>query len=235
MPQQGSYVGVTVSQFEGFMPSFLIKGLKLLGIDFIELNSSIFPEIDRVGESLGSTLTAFHLPLVLESGWDFSCLDYKDEINKMIQTLSAYRDKLNIQHVVCHPPEPENSDITLNASLDFLFENLQKLAIPVQLENVPGLHPDQFLELYWRAEKALGSLLAGMCFDAPHYFVDGYDPIDLFQTFRNIIGCVHLSDCVEGKDNHLPFKSGGELPVNEFLSTLQNSNFGGFVTLEIKP
>jgi len=235
MSQQGSYVGVTVSKFEGFMPSTLIKGLKLLGMDFIEINQSILPEIDRVTRNLGSMITAFHLPLVSEHGWDFSCLHYKKEINDMISILRRYREKLRIQHVVCHPPEPEKSDNKLDSSIDFLFENLLKLDIPVQLENVPSLHPDDFLKIYWQTEKVLGKLLAGMCFDAPHYFVDGYDPVCQFQTLLDIVGCIHLSDCLEGQDVHMPFKCGGTLPVNEFLSTVHESNFRGTITLEIKP
>ncbi len=235
MAQQLPLVGVTVSQFEGFMPSALIRGLKLLGMDFVELNKSIFPEIDRVVHNLGSMTTAFHLPLVVEDGWDFSCLDYKNDIEAMIRVLRDYRDKLHLQHVVCHPPEPENGGTPLNSSLEFLFENLNALGIPVQLENVPTWHPDDFLKLYWQAEKALGSLLAGMCFDAPHYFVDGFDPIEQYKTVQDIVGCIHLSDCLEGRDEHIPFKSGGALPVNEFLSTVSNSNFTGTITLEIRP
>jgi sugar phosphate isomerase/epimerase len=235
MAYQVPYVGVTVSQFEGFMPSALIRGLKMLGMDFVELNKSIFPEIDRVVDNLGSMITAFHLPLVVENGWDFSCYDYIDDIDNMIGTLQKYRDKLRLQHVVCHPPEPESSSQPLNSSLDFLFENLQKLDIPVQLENVPNKHPDDFLKLYWQTEKALGPLLAGMCFDAPHYYVDGFDPLEQYRTFQDIVGCIHLSDCLEGQDVHLPFKSGGTLPVTDFLTAVQHSEFGGYITLEIKP
>lgn len=217
------------------MPSTLIRGLKLLGMEFVELNKSIFPEIDRVVKNLGSMITAFHLPLVAEDGWDFSCLDYKNDINHMIDTLQRYRDDLHVQHVVCHPPEPNHADTALKSSIDFLFENLKKLGLPVMLENVPTFHPDDYLKTYWHAEKELGSLLAGMCFDAPHYFIDGHDPIEQYKTFQNIAGCIHLSDCLEGKDEHIPFKSGGVLPVNEFLSTVRNSNFSGTITLEIRP
>ncbi|MBN1478683.1 sugar phosphate isomerase/epimerase [candidate division KSB1 bacterium] len=235
MPQHCPYVGVTVAQFQGFMPSTLIRGLKLLGIDFVELNKSILPEIDRVADSLGSIITAFHLPLIAENGWDFSCLDYKNEIDSMIDTLQRYRDKLHLHHVVCHPPEPDKQSEKLRFSLEFLFENLQKLNIPVHLENVPALHPDEFLKIYWQAEQSLNTKLAGMCFDAPHYFVDGHDPVELFKTFRDITTSVHLSDCHEAEDVHLPFNCGGSLPVNEFLSTLRESGFCGFITLEIKP
>ncbi|MBN1561954.1 sugar phosphate isomerase/epimerase [candidate division KSB1 bacterium] len=235
MSQRVPYVGVTVAKFQKFMPSFLIRGLKLLGMDFIEINQSILPEIDRFAENIGSLITAFHLPLVSENGWDFSCPDYKKEIDEMISTLQLYKTKLRIHHVICHPPEAEKAGIQLNSSIEFLLENLQKLAMPVYLENVPALNPDDFLQFYWRSEKELGATLAGMCFDAPHYFVDGHDPVDQFRTFRDIVGCVHLSDCLVGDDLHRPFNCGGAMPINEFLSTLRDNNFGGFITLELKP
>ncbi|MBN1464659.1 sugar phosphate isomerase/epimerase [candidate division KSB1 bacterium] len=235
MAQRIPYVGVTVAKFQNYMPSFLIKGLKLLGMDFIEINQSILPEIDRFANSLGSLITAFHLPLVSENGWDFSCLDYKVEIDDMIATLRHYKKKLRIQHVISHPPEPEKSANQVDSSFEFLFENLQKLGLPVYLENVTSLDPKAFLNIYWRSKRALGTLLAGMCFDAPHYFVDGHDPIAQYLTFRDLVGCVHLSDCLVGKDAHLPFNSGGALPINEFLATLRNNNFGGYITLELKP
>lgn len=235
MPQHFPRVGVTVAQFQGFMPSTLLRGLKLLGIDFVELNKSIMPEIDRVVDSLGSMITAYHLPLIGENGWDFSCLDYKNEIDNMIATLQRYREKLRLQHVVCHPAESDKKSDAPRSSLEFLFENLQKLNIPIHLENVPALHPDEFLKVYWQAERYLGAKLAGMCFDAPHYFIDGHDPVELFKSFRDIASSVHLSDCLEAEDVHLPFDCGGFLPVHEFLSALRDTGFCGFITLEIKP
>jgi sugar phosphate isomerase/epimerase len=235
MSQRIPYVGVTVSKFQEYMPSFLIRGLKLLGMDFVEINQSILPEIDRFADNIGSLITAFHLPLISEHGWDFSCLDYKKEIDEMISTLHHYKTKLRIHHVVCHPPEAAKAGVQLDSSIEFLLANLLKLNIPVYLENVPTLDPDDFLKIYWRSEKVLGAILAGMCFDAPHYFVDGHDPVDQFRIFRDIVGCVHLSDCLVGKDLHMPFNCGGALPINEFLSTLKDNSFGGYITLELKP
>ena len=93
---QKPYIGVTVSKFQGFMPSTLISGLRLLGMEFIEVNNSIFPEIDNVVKSLGNMVTAFHLPLVVEDGWDFSSQDHQMQIDDTIYTLNRYKDKLKI-------------------------------------------------------------------------------------------------------------------------------------------
>lgn len=235
MSQQVSRVGVTVSKFQGMMPSELLRGLRLLGIEFIEINRDIFEEIDAVANNLGAMRTAFHLPLIAEDGWDFSCLDYRDDITTTIQTINQYKEKLRIQHVVSHPPEPALLSDPQRSSINFLYDNLAKLNVPVYLENVPGMVPDEFLSLYWSSHKALGPQLAGMCFDAPHFFVTGHNPIETFTSFADHVGCIHLSDCLHDKDVHLPFNSGGELPVNEFLQTLEAHRFNGYVTLEIKP
>ncbi len=235
MTQRAPYVGVTVSKFEGYMPSTLIRGLKLLGLDFIEVNMSLFPEIDQVAARLGNMITSFHLPLIGEEGWDLSCLDYKDEIEATINTLKAYKDKLHIQYVVCHPPEPGEASRPLNSSIEFLFENLKKLHMPVHLENVPSINPDEFLGIYWQAEKALGKQLSGICFDAPHFFITGHDPIEQYKTFNDSISSIHLSDCLPDKDEHIPFNSGGALPVHEFLQTVHDANFSNYIILEIRP
>lgn len=229
------YIGVTVSKFQGFMPSTLISGLRLLGVEFVEINNSIFPEVDSVVKSLGNMVTAFHLPLVVEDGWDFSCHDHKMKIEDAIYTLNKYRDSLKIQHLVAHPPEPHAIHLKQNSSLDYLLENLSKLNLPVYLENVPQVTLENYLEIYKKAKERLGKQLAGMCFDAPHYFITGYDPIEQYVNFNQNIGCIHLSDCYRNSDLHIPFNSGGSLPVESFLKTVKENNFSGYLTLEIKP
>jgi len=235
MARQAPHVGVTVSEFEGAMPSSIIRGLKLLGMDFVELNMSIFPEIDKVANNLGHIITAFHLPLIGEDGWDFSCADFQEEIDNAVATLNGAKSKLHIQHVVCHPPEAEEATQQVDSSLDTLFENLAKLDLPVHLENVPSVTPEQFGDIFERAKRALGSKLYGICFDAPHFFIRGHDPIKQFQKLNGSVSSIHLSDCLADQDVHIPFKSGGSFPVHDFLLAVNNSGFHSFITLEIRP
>ena len=229
------YVGVTVSKFEGMMPSVIIKGLKLLGVEFIEVNRHIFADAEDVIANLGSIITAFHLPLIAEDGWDFSCLDHADDIETTLKNLQKNHKAMRIRHLVCHPPEPEAAKEPIQSSLDFLFENLKKTKLPVYLENVPKVPPHDFLNILQKAKRELGEQLWGMCFDAPHYFITGYDPIEEFKRYNGIVGCIHLSDCYPDRDVHIPFNSGGTLPVDEFLSQVRNSEFDGYITLEMRP
>lgn len=235
MAQPAPHVGVTVSKFEGAMPSSLIRGLKLLGMDFIELNMSIFPEIDKIAGSLGRIITAFHLPLVGEDGWDFSCSRFQGTIDKAIETLNSNKEKLHIHHVVCHPPEAEEAAQRVDSSLDTLFKNLAKLDLPVHLENVPSVTPERFGDIYNQAGSALGSKLAGICFDAPHFFIRGHNPLEQYQKLSDSIASIHLSDCLSDQDVHMPFNSGGSLPVQDFLQAVKTSAFHSFITLEIRP
>ena len=235
MAQRAPYVGVTVSKFEGMMPSSLIRRLRFLGMNFFELNASIFSEIDKVAASVGSIKTSFHLPLIAENGWDFSCSDFQNEIDTAIETLNSYRDKLNIQHVVCHPPEDLEETKKLNSSLDVLIKNLDKLDLPIHLENVPSIDLEAFQDIYSKAKESLGDKLDGICFDAPHFFIRGFDPIEKFNSLNGNISSIHLSDCLDDKDEHIPFESGGTLPVHEFLQAVRNSKFNRSITLEIRP
>lgn len=232
--QRAPFVGVTVSKFEGIMPSTIIRGLRLLGFEFVEFNNSIFPEMDKVASNLGPMKTAFHLPLITDDGWDFSCAAYQNEIDHAIHLLNSFRKKLNIQHVVCHPPENngvENSE----SSLDLLISNLKKLHLPIHLENIPSVSPEEFQSIYARIKNQVGENLHGICFDAPHFFIKGFDPIKQYKSLNDNIRSIHLSDCMDDRDEHIPFNSGGSLPVIDFLKSVQESKFSGFITLEIRP
>jgi sugar phosphate isomerase/epimerase len=233
--QQPAFVGVTVAPFEGFSPSDLIRGVRLLGMDFVEINRSSFTEIDRVAENLGQMITAFHLPLVFDDGWDFSSLNHHAEIDETIDILNSAKERLKIHHIVAHPPETAALTHPEHSSLDFHLDNLKRLSLPIYLENVPEVPAYDFERIYHIAQDSLGAQLAGMCFDAPHFYITGNDPLEQFQHYRKNIGCIHLSDCLKNDDSHLPFNCGGTLPVIDFLQRVGSSKFSGYITLEIKP
>ena len=85
----------------------------------------------------------------------------------------------------------------------------------------------------------MGTKLIGQCYDAPHYYTRGDDPVSILNSLdgdiNNMIKSVHLSDCTRDKDAHLPFGVGGELPVDEVLCTLKNQNYRGIINLELLP
>ncbi len=228
------FTGVTVDTFDGFTPSFLIGGLKLLGLDFVEINKTVFQETELFASKIGKIQTGFHLPIISESGWDLSCPAFQKEIETLINNLNTWKDKLNIQHVVSHPIEYSKRHPNLETSKDFLIKNLEQIDLPVYIENTTIYSPETFQEFYIEMKSTLGKKVAGICFDAPHLFITGNDPVDFFNKMSDNIGTIHLSDCEKDKDRHLTFGK-GVLPIQNILKQINHSNFSGYITLEIQP
>ncbi|MDZ7337973.1 MAG: sugar phosphate isomerase/epimerase [candidate division KSB1 bacterium] len=228
-------VGVTIERFRGIEPSVLLGLTHLLGLERAEITRTVFDELERVVPRLRHLRTGFHLPLVHDDGWDFSCADSQSEIDRLIDLINTHRKALRITHCIAHPPEPELAKKEVQSSEETLLRNLARLELPVYLENVPGQSMEEFLALYGKAKDVLGPRLAGICFDASHCYLIGLDPVTQLQALNGHIGIVHLSDCRPNTDDHLAFGLGGVLPVNEILATLRSLRYRGVVNLEILP
>lgn len=228
-------VGFTIESYKGLEPSFLLSVVKYFGVEFVEITKTVFDEVNRVIPRMQGIQAGFHLPLVHDDGWDFSCSDYQSEIDEVIDNINQYREQLHIVHCISHPPEPWNSNSPQNTSFDLLLHNLGRLEVPVFLENVPHGPYDDYLMMYERAKTELGNQFLGMCYDGPHYFISGTDPIARLAELDGKIGCVHLSDCHPDDDAHLPFDVGGEFPTDQVLEQLKRMNFDGYINLEIRP
>lgn len=228
-------VGLTIESYKGLDPSILLSVVKYFGVEFVEITKTVFNEVEFVIPRMKGLQAGFHLPLIHDDGWDFSCPDFQSEIDNLADNINRYRQQLNIVHCVSHPPEPWNSNSPKNTCFNFLLKNLRRLDVPVFLENVPNGPYKEYLEMYGRAKAELGGQLLGMCYDGPHYFVSGVDPVARLVELDGKVGCVHLSDCFRDDDAHLPFDVGGELPTDEILGELKSKKYDGYITLEIKP
>ncbi|MDZ7725873.1 MAG: sugar phosphate isomerase/epimerase [candidate division KSB1 bacterium] len=228
-------VGVTIAAFKSLSAATLISRLRLMGVNFFELNISTLKDIKSIHLVIKRAHTAIHLPIMSENGWDFSCPAYEQDIREIIKTINAYRCKLHIQHCIAHPPEPHLLDRNLESSEDYLFCTLSQLNVPVYLENVPGIKQDEYDHIYNRAKDKLGDQLAGMCYDGPHFLISGQNPVEQFQQYQDKIGAIHISDCYPEEDVHLPFDRGGVMPYKELLKSIKSSGFKGYLTLEIQP
>lgn len=228
-------VGFTIERFRGIEPSVLLGLTRLLGLEYAEITRTVFDELERVVPRIRHVRTGFHLPLVHDDGWDFSCANAQSEIDRLIGLVNTHRKALRITHCIAHPPEPELAAEEVQSSPETLLRNLARLDLPIYLENVPGQSMDEFLALYGRAKDVLGPQLAGMCFDASHCYLIGLDPIAQLQALNGHIGIVHLSDCRADADEHLAFGLGGVLPIAAILTTLRALGYRGLVNLEILP
>lgn len=227
-------VGLTLDNFKGIKPSTLLKIVKKLGLEFVELTTSVFDDLEPCKEFIGNIKTGFHLPNLHDTGFDFSSKKLDSKIQELIGLINKNYRELNINYCLAHPPE-DDSEVINQETIAYLLENLKKLEPPVIIENIQSLDEDRFLSFYDQAKLVLGDKLIGLCFDAAHHVLRGSDAVDFINKSNGEIKCVHLSDCKKGFDAHMPFASGGCLPIDEILETIKKVDYSGFINLELLP
>lgn len=226
-------VGLTVSGFDGRKPGEILALVRNLGVTFVELNPSVMHDINNLIPQVEDIATGFHLPLFNEHGYDFSTLDAKEKIDDTIDFINRYRHQLNLVYCVAHPPESAPNDDMTDA-LEYLIENLQRLEVPVLLENTEHWSEQEFDGLAKVIRGQLKKRVTGYCFDPAHAYLRGEDIFQRFSAIAPQVRCIHLSDCLQGKDAHLPLGQ-GELPVAKFLAHVAKHRYDGVINLEIVP
>jgi sugar phosphate isomerase/epimerase len=227
-------VGLTVSGFDGKKPSEILALMRRFGVSFVELNPTIVNDVEGILPFTDVMATGFHLPLVGEHGFDFSTLDAKERIDDTIDFINRYRNQLNLLYCVAHPPEAHNGEDSIEAALEFLIDNLQRLEAPILLENIETWPEREFDKLAEIIRAQLQRKLLGYCFDPAHAYLRGEDIFQRFTAIAPKVRCIHLSDCLQGKDAHLPLGH-GELPVSRFLRHVAKHRYDGIINLEIVP
>ena len=235
MKKNNVLVGITIDKFKGIAPSTLLKIVKKMELEFVEITESVFDDLAEVKKVIGHIQTGFHLPNIHDNGYDFTCTQKEAKIQRLIKLINDHYQDLNINYCVTHPLERKNIKLSRDELIDYLLENLQKLTPPILIENIPTINPEDFDRFYEKAKKVLGDKLLGKCFDAPHYLLSGNDPVEYLAQRDGKIKCLHLSDCERDFDAHLPFGLGGELPVEDILWQLKKQNYQGFINLELMP
>lgn len=235
MENSNVLVGITVDRFRGIAPSAFLTIIKKMGVEFIEITKSVFDDLPSFVEQLGTIQTGFHLPNLHDAEFDFSFQEREAEVQKLIQLINQHRRNLNIIYCLSHPPENRHSSLSEDRLIAYLLENLDKLETPIVLENITSWNTKRFENFYHQAQQVLGEKLVGQCFDAPHYFLQGEDPVEYLREQDGKINFIHLSDCRKGYDAHLPFGLNGDLPIDEILAVLKAQKFHGIINLELLP
>lgn len=228
-------VGLTVDAFKGIQPAFFLKQIRLLGVEFAEVTPAIFGDLPNVARVVDHLKIGLHLPIIPQDGFDFSCVDHRQEIDGLIGLINGNWRRLNLQYVLSHPTESHLYNVPGNVSEEFLLDNLRRIQAPVVLENTVEQAPGQFEEFLARARQRLGDTYAGVCFDGPHAYISGDDWFGLFERLFPEVRVIHLSDCTKEKDLHQPFGLDGEFPVKKVLEYLRRHRFRGIVNLELMP
>ena len=235
MKKNNVLIGITVDRFRGIAPSVLLTIIKKMGVEFVEITKSVFGDLTPFIDQLGTIQTGFHLPNLHDAEFDFSFQEREAEIQKLIQQINQYHHELNINYCLSHPPENRRSSLSENQLIDYLLNNLNKLEVPIILENIQTWDSSKFENFYNKASNILGKKLIGQCFDAPHHFLQGEDPVEFLNQCNGKINFIHLSDCRKDFDAHLPFGLAGELPIDDILEILKAQNFQGIINLELLP
>lgn len=228
-------IGLTISKFANQKTGALLKLAKGFGISFVEFNRSLWEDLPAVVSHIVGITCGYHLPLMGEDGFDFSCVDSTEQIDRAIDQLNKNWRQLHMSYCVTHPPEPELASGTVHSSDDFMLENLSRLEAPVLLENVAGWSERDFDKFYSMARARLGKKLWGMCFDPAHSFLRADDLFLRFHDIASEVRCIHLSDCTHSEDAHLPFGSGGVLPIDRILKFIRRHRWRGIINLEVMP
>ncbi|MBN2089497.1 hypothetical protein JW964_07780, partial [candidate division KSB1 bacterium] len=138
-------VGLTVQKYNGLDASFIISLAKRFGLEYIEVTKDIFDELPEVTRLVRGLRIGFHLPIICEDGWDFSCVRRRPEIEQLIEQLNKNWKALNIKYFLSHPPEPLETTAKIEVSENYLFQNLKRLPTNIFFENVPTWEHDDFV------------------------------------------------------------------------------------------
>ena len=98
MRENNLKVGLTIDQFNGIKPSILIEVVRKLGLEFVELTSSVFHDFDACKKSLCDMLAGLHLPNLHDKGYDFSNKNLHEQIKHLIKLINENYKDLNIQY-----------------------------------------------------------------------------------------------------------------------------------------
>jgi len=221
-------VGLTCDRYGEFTITHALSIFRWIGIESFEFSVSLHDELDSALPLLANAEVRLHLPNFGGHGYDFSSTTHAGAIFADIQTITSLCRSVQFRHAIFHPPEGEHTSERL------LFKRLRQVPVPLLLENISTMPNKEFKRFYQQAKASLGAQLRGICLDVPHAVVGSCDWKDLYASFSPHVHEIHLSDCMQGKDMHLPFGM-GILDLQEILKTLNQFGFSGTINYEIKP
>ncbi|HEX9935356.1 MAG TPA: TIM barrel protein [bacterium] len=223
-------VGFTADRFRFLTATDVLRLYRWSGLLFAEVTMSVLRNPDEgLRRSAGMDL-GLHLPNTGTCGYDFSSENHAERIQEDLADIHRFGLKFAFAYAVFHPPEADGKTIT-----DFYLRNVRETALPLVLENIRGYSPETFRHLYRDLKKELGNNLWGICLDVPHAHLTNGDWKRYYRILESDLRVIHLSDCKNGQDSHLPFGFGGELALLPILSFLKEKGYGGFINFEILP
>jgi sugar phosphate isomerase/epimerase len=128
--------------------------------------------------------------------------------------------------------------ISREEGINFFKEGLMQVAerareksIRILIEPEPGLlieNSRQFKEFY----SELDNDVFGINFDIGHFFCVGEDPVELVKEMKEIPH-FHLEDIAASRKHHHLMLGDGAMDIPKVLTTIQQTGYSGFVTVEL--
>ncbi|MDI6742680.1 MAG: sugar phosphate isomerase/epimerase [Smithella sp.] len=156
-------------------------------------------------------------------------------VDRMKEAFSLAR-YFNPIKIVCHPCFDERyyvfgEDLWLESSVKTWKELIplaEKYKTVIALENTYEQNPDMLRRLF----DTLSSESICFCFDAGHFNVFSYEPLNVWlKTLGKYLGHLHLHDNFGQSDEHLPVGK-GTFPFEELFAALKKMRFSPTMTLE---
>lgn len=179
---------------------------------------------------------AFHHPSFIEP-------DGQDRHARVTHTKAALETAaaLGASQISVQPGGPVPTDKSDEQAVDEFVDGLQSVAttaetvgVDVLVEPEPELlieTSDQFLDLMERVD----SPRVGCNFDAGHFFSSGEDPTELIDALAEHTHHYHLEDIPADRTHEHTQLGEGAMDIDGFLSAVDDSDYAGFVTVELYP
>ncbi|MHA2243960.1 MAG: TIM barrel protein [Candidatus Hodarchaeales archaeon] len=222
--------GLTIQRTRGVLPSKWVEIASIFRLQHIEFDQTVFEDIENVIHSLKAHQTVIHAPYVEDYGIDLSSND--QTVDQFVGNVIDTQQDLHIIGIVIHPPTDASG------SLDSFYERLEKLPFPL-LENMPYQSWEEFLQFVDNIQANVSNRL-GMCFDIPHsWMTNGKQYLELPEPCLNFLqastGYIHISGGTQEEDTHFPLLSEGDMPIDPVKDFLNDIDFSGTVTMELRP
>jgi len=223
--------GFTADSFRFLSVANVLRIFRWSGLRFAEVTTAVFCNPDKALRYTGSMKLGLHLPNAGNRGYDFSSQKHAAIIRDDLLRIGHHRCLFRFQYAVFHPPEMG----TLDSTKEFFIQNLRQVGVPLVLENIRGYTPETLMDFYKWLKNDLGDRLWGICLDIPHAHLTDRRWKDYFYMLRAYVRVIHLSNCKDGDDKHLPFVVEGDLALEPILTLLKREKYDGFLNFEILP
>ena len=183
--------------------------------------------LNGLSEKYGVRIQALHPPIG-RGAWGLGAEE------TLVRSVRLAR-KIGAETVVAHPPSLGRP---LSRWREGTLAEARNQGVTVAVENMPRGEARRFFIVRNRRvcepEDLAG--LGDVTLDTSHLGASGLDPMRAWDTLKERLRHVHLSDSnyIPGRDEHrLPGK--GKLPLKELLAAIGGSEYTGVVSLELKP